>query len=133
MTGSEILLDSWAWWEVLHDTATGRRIAQKFLTAPPERVHTSALTLGELAAKLMLEGDESRIDLMETAIRSVSRLHDVSPALAIEGGRLRGRLRRGERAASLADGIILATARHEGARIVSADRAFRGLPELMPL
>jgi predicted nucleic acid-binding protein len=130
---SDVLFDTWAWWEVLSGTATGRRLAHRFLRLPVGLVHTSALTLGELAAKLAREGGGDRIDSMETAIRAASRLHDVTVAIAVEGGRLREALRRNEPNASLADGIILATARDAGARLLSADRAFRGLPEILDL
>jgi predicted nucleic acid-binding protein len=130
VSASEVLFDTWAWWEVLGDSLVGRRLAKRFLRPPGRTVHTSVLTLGELAAKMARQGDTKKIDLMELAVRSASRLHDVSAAIALRGGRLREELRRREPNASLADGIILATARTAGVRLVSADRAFRGLPDL---
>ena len=128
MTGSDVLFDTWAWWEYLHGTRTGESLRRRFVGPTGIHLHTSAISLAELAAKLAAEGSRNRIDLVCGSIRRASRVWDVTADLAVEGGIARAELRRSTPSASLADGIVFATARHSGARIVSADPAFRYVP-----
>ncbi len=128
MNESELLFDTWAWWEYLHRTPTGVSLRHRFVESGRHRLHTSAISLGELAARLDLEEHADRVDAACGAIRRMSRIWEVTPDIAEEGGRSRRRLRQSSPSASLADGIILATARRAGARIVSGDSAFDGVP-----
>ncbi|HKS59154.1 MAG TPA: PIN domain-containing protein [Thermoplasmata archaeon] len=131
MTESDVLLDSWAWWEIFHDTKVGRAINRLYLESGKFHVHSSALSAGEIAAKLSAMGRGQSTLAVEESIRRFSQVHDVNLTLAVRGGQLRALLRAAEPDASLADGIVLATARDAGAGILSNDRAFRGLPELL--
>ena len=126
MTGSKILFDTWAWWEVLQGTAVGAILQRRYLDAPGVQVLTAAISLGELSAKLSTEGSEDSISSAVASIRRASIILDLSAEIAVEAGILGTRLRKRSRAASLADGIVLATARQNGARLVSDDRAFIG-------
>lgn len=131
MTGSDVLLDTSAWWEILRGTTAGNGLRARFLGDGRLGVHTSALTLGELAAKLTSLKAGSRLMYVVSAIRRCGTIHDVTAQLAVSGGIERERLRGMSANASLADGIILSTAREIGARLVSSDRAFEGQPELV--
>lgn len=128
MTASSVLFDTWAWWEVLQGTPGGARLKRRYLDAPGVRVLTSAVSLGELSAKLSSQGLEGSIPVTVTSIRQASSVEDVTGDLAVEAGVLRSRLRKKARSASLADGIVLATARKFGARVISIDSAFAGEP-----
>lgn len=131
MTASDALLDSWAWWEILFATPTGEALARTYLDDPDVRVHASALAPAEIIAKLdaMGEGDWSE-PVMRT-FRGASQLHDVTASIARDAGLLRGELRQAETSASLADAIILATARRIGAVLVSNDGAFAGQDDVV--
>lgn len=126
MTASDVLFDTWAWWELFGGTPLGRRLRKRYLRARAVSVHTSAITCGELTAKLVRLGQESRVQEVMATLRMRSRLHDVTPEIAEEAGRLRAVLRRAEPDAGLADAIILATARSIGALVISDDSAFTG-------
>ncbi len=128
MSETDLLFDTWAWWEYLHQTRTGESLWKRFVERGSHRLHTSAVTLGELAARLDADGHADRIDSACGAIRRMSRIWDVTADIAEEAGRSRRRLRGSAPSASLADGIILATARRATARIVSGDPAFEGVP-----
>lgn len=130
MTASSVLFDTWAWWEVLQGTPTGSRLKRRYLDARGIRVLTSAISLGELSAKLASLGLEGSIALTASSIRQVSTVEDVTGDLAVEAGVVRARLRRRTKTASLADGIVLATARKYGARLISNDSAFAGEPDV---
>lgn len=128
MTASEVLFDTWAWWEYLHGTSTGMSLRRRFVGPPGARIHTSAISLGELAAKLTASGAGDRVAAVCGHVRRTSRVWDVSADLAIEAGVARHALRAASPNASLADGIVAVTAKRAGSRIVSADPAFRDTP-----
>lgn len=130
MTASKVLFDTWAWWEVLQGSSVGAQLKRRYLDAKGVQVLTSAITLGELSAKLASQGLEPSIPVMTSSIRQASTVEDVTGDLAVQAGMLRARLRRRAKSASLADGIVLATARKCGARLVSTDSAFRGEPDV---
>lgn len=130
VTESEVAFDTWAWWEFLFGTPRGARLRRKFLARPQSRVHCSALSLGELAAKIYAAGWTSRVDRVLARVRARAIVHDVTPQLAAEGARLKVQLRAAHRNVGLIDGIILATARQAGARLISGDPAFGGQPDV---
>jgi predicted nucleic acid-binding protein len=131
MTGSDVLLDTWGWWEVFRGSSEGAVIRRRLLGSDQVRLHTSAISVGEIVAKLASLGATDRIDAVLGVIRRAGPLHEVTVELAREAGLLRAVLRKADARASLADGIVLATARHLGARLVSADPAFRGQPDVV--
>lgn len=126
MTESDLLFDTWAWWEYLHDTEVGARLRVRYIVSGKSRIHTSAISLGEIAAQLAGQGASARVSAACGAIRRMSHIWDVTGDIAQEGGVARAKLRQHASQASLADGIILATAQRAGARIVSNDPAFNG-------
>lgn len=127
MTESDVLFDTWAWWEYLHQTPTGASLRMRYFVDGTARVHTSSLTIAEVSARLDADGASDRIAPACSAIRRMSHLWDVTADIAQEAGPIRRELRDRARSASLADAIILVTARKAGARLVSADPAFRGI------
>jgi predicted nucleic acid-binding protein len=128
VTESDLVFDTWAWWECLRETPVGSSLWDRFVRHGGYRVHTSAISFGELAARLDSEGSADRIGDVCSSIRRVSHVWDVTPDLAQDAGRQRARLRQSSSSASLADAIVLATAQRAGARIVSADPAFAAIP-----
>jgi predicted nucleic acid-binding protein len=130
VTASKVLFDTWAWWEVLQGSADGAALRRRYLDESGLQVLTAALSLGELSAKLSSEGAPDSVPLTVTSIRNASTIVDLTGELAVEAGLLRTRLRMRAKSASLADGIVLATARQQGARLISVDRAFAGEPDV---
>ncbi len=130
VTASKVLFDTWAWWEVLQGSPAGARLWRRYLDSSGVQVITSAISLGELSAKLASQGLEASIPVTISSIRRSSSVEDLTGDLAVEAGILRTRLRRKVRSASLADGIVLATARQHGARLISIDPALVGEPDV---
>ncbi|MCI4347281.1 MAG: PIN domain-containing protein [Thermoplasmata archaeon] len=128
MAESDLLFDTWAWWEYLHGTSVGVSLRTRFLANGRFRIHTSVISLAELSARLHTDHVGDRVPVACGSIRRMSHIWDVTADLAQEVGAARARLRNSSSAASLADAIILLTARNAGARIVSADPAFRDVP-----
>jgi predicted nucleic acid-binding protein len=130
VTASKVLFDTWAWWEVLRGSGVGAALQRRYLGAPGVQVLTAAISLGELSAKLSSEGSGESISPAVSSIRRASAVLDLTAELAVEAGILRTQLRKRSKTASLADGIVLATARQNGARLISGDQAFSGEPDV---
>jgi predicted nucleic acid-binding protein len=126
VTASEVLLDSTAWWEIVAGTKVGKRLSDKYLASDRYRVHTSALTIGELVAKSFLLDPTGDVAPLVRVVKGMSDIHNVTADIAEAGGYTRAALRRRDPDASLADGIILATARALDAKLVTNDRALVG-------
>ena len=121
-----VVFDTWAWWEVLHATPTGEQLAKEYLMAVDVRLLTPDLALAEISARLAREG---RADEIARALNVMERASEVVPITrkAAEAcGALLGKLRQTDRNAGLADSVMLAIAREEGAVLISGDRCFRG-------
>lgn len=131
MTGSKAVFDTWAWWEVLRGSPMGLRLKSRYLDSDGVRVFTSTISLGEVAAKLASEGRLEDVPVVISSLRGASEFVEVTGELAVAGGRLRARLRERQASASLADGIVLETARSLRATLVSQDRAFRGVADVI--
>jgi predicted nucleic acid-binding protein len=125
---SDLLFDTWAWFEYLHQTPIGESLRRRFVLEPRYRLHTSSISLAEIGARLETMGAKERIDPACGSIRRASHIWDVTADIAQDAGPARARLREASDTASLADAIILVTAQRAGARIVSADPAFSGIP-----
>jgi predicted nucleic acid-binding protein len=121
-----VVLDSWAWWEVLHDSRAGKRIARRCLESPGVHVLIVDLAMAEISAKLACVG---RVDLIPGSVQTMGELGETLPIsrdVAEATGPLLLRLRRRDSQASLADAVMLAAARSAGARLVSNDSCYRG-------
>jgi predicted nucleic acid-binding protein len=124
---SDFLFDTWAWWEYLVGTDVGTSLRDRYVLNKRFRIHTSAITLGELSAKLTSDGAPERVAPACGAIRRLSHIWDVNSDIAQEAGPAREELRRTSNTAGLADALILVTSRRAGARLVSGDSAFAGI------
>lgn len=124
-TGSDALLDTTAWWEIIEGSKVGRAIHAKYVEPRTHRLHVSSLTLGEIVMKFGLVG---RADAAKEGVRMIQQIatsHPVTVDLAIAGALARADLRKSEKDASFVDGMILATARSLDVILVSNDRAFK--------
>ena len=121
-----VFLDTWAWWEVLHDTPTGRRLARRYVEAPDTLVYTVDVALAEVACKLARVGRGEEIGgCLETILNS-SEVVPITKEIAVLAGPLLLELRGEDSDASGADAVMLAAARTHHATLVSADPCYRG-------
>jgi predicted nucleic acid-binding protein len=134
VTGSEVLFDTWAWWEVLEGSPAGAKLRRRYLNGDSKtKVLTSTITLAELSARLSAAGHEEVIESAIISLRNFSTVIDVTADLAVRAGPLRTALRKRDRSASLADALVLVTARDRGATVISADTALVGEPDVTPV
>jgi predicted nucleic acid-binding protein len=125
-----VVFDTWAWWEVLHATMIGERLARKYIENPGVRLVTPDIALVELSAKLARDGRTDEIGAALSAVESTGEVVIISPDAAAACGPLLVELRRKHKAASLADAVMLAVARCENAILVSGDPCFEGLEDV---
>ena len=128
---SDLLFDTWAWWEYLRATSTGKSLRNRYLRSGAYRVHTSVITLAELSAKLWSEGHGDRASAACGSIRRLSHIWEIDADIAQDAGPARTELRKSLETASLADAIIVVTSRRAGARLVSGDPAFAQVPGII--
>jgi predicted nucleic acid-binding protein len=134
-TAVKIVADSYAWIEVFLGSAAGEEARRSMLEA--EEVFTPDTVLAEIARKYHREGVggatiRSRLD----SILEVSQMLGIDGEVALAAGKAYRELEnkaRDERlrTPSLFDAIVLADARVQGAKVLTGDRHFAGLPETL--
>ena len=129
VSASAVVFDSWAWWEVFHATPAGKALDRKYL-GDKRVVVTPTLAIAELSAKLHRVGRRNEGERIAAWIGAYGRTQVLDEEAATHAGRLLEHLREGHRDASLADAIMLATARTLGLPLISADAAFAGTPDV---
>ncbi len=128
-----LVLDTYAWIEYFTGSSKGLRVKELLLEA--EAAYTPSIVLAELARKYLREGVDE--DVVRDRLHRVARLSEVVPidvSVSLEAGKAYMELREHARKLglgkpSLNDAIVLATARIKGARVVTGDEHFKGLPE----
>jgi predicted nucleic acid-binding protein len=125
----EYVIDSYAWIEYFRGTESGER-ARPYIES--ESAATSSLTLAELKEKYLGEkwsSFEEDLDFIVTR----SSVTPVDRQIALLAGEINHK-RKGMRSGwGMADSIILATARNASAKVVTGDRHFEGLPDVISI
>lgn len=119
-----VVFDAWAWWETLLGTPAGVKLTQKYLEGPEFRVLTVDVALAEISSKMARGGVPEETEPALHAVEAASEVIPISRAAAEAAGPLVVELRKTDRGASLTDAIMLAAAREQGAKLVSADGCF---------
>lgn len=127
---AEVVFDSWAWWEVSRGTDVGERLWKRYFDRTRTKVVTPALVLGEIGGKLHRMKGWKAADEFVKAVRIRSAIHSMDDDIAALAGQLREHLRLRHRDASLADAIMLATARTLGLPLISQDPCFEGVADV---
>ncbi|MFQ6127433.1 MAG: type II toxin-antitoxin system VapC family toxin [Thermoplasmata archaeon] len=118
MTGSKILIDSWAWIEYWRRGPKSKDAA-KFIEGQQE-AYVSTINIAEVYRWFLAFYDEAAAEEAILTIRERCHGVHVSTDIAVEAAKIRHEKRRG-----LGDSLILATARDVDAKIVTGDPDFR--------
>ena len=121
-----VVLDSWAWWEILHDTPTGRQLSRRYVEGAEVKLLTVNLALAEVACKLERLGRHATIAPCLRGIEEAGEVLPITREIAAASAPLLAALRREDPHASLADAVMLAAARARGAVLISDDPCYRG-------
>jgi predicted nucleic acid-binding protein len=131
----KIVADSYAWIEVFLGSAAGDDARRSMLEA--EEVFTPDTVLAEIARKYHREGvADATIKKRLGSILEASEALGIDGEVALAAGKAYLELEskaRDERLRkpSLFDAIVLAEARIQGAKVLTGDRHFAGLPETL--
>ncbi len=121
-----VLIDSWAWIEYYRGSGYGERARE--IIEGNEEAYISAVNIAEIYRWLLryygeIEAEEERKSLKNRCI-----IVPVDEGIAVEAAKIRHKMGLG-----LGDSIVLATARKVGAKVVTGDRAFKELKEVIYL
>lgn len=125
-----VVFDAWAWFEVLDESPIGQRLWKAYVQ--PRLVVTPAMALAEVTRKLHVRRGAREADEFAKGARIRSRVHAMDDDVAALAGQLWPRLRKRDRNASLADAVMLATARTLGIPLISRDPCFKGCADVLP-
>lgn len=123
----EYVIDSYAWIEYLRGTESGKRVRPY---VEGDSAATSTLTLAELREKYLRErwsSFEEDLNFMvaRTTVASVDR------QIALLAGEINHKRKRARSDWGMADSVVLATARSASAKVITGDKHFEGLPDVI--
>lgn len=123
----EYVIDSYAWIEYFRGTESGRRARR---SVESETAATSALSLAEMKEKYLREKWQTFEEDI-AFITSKTSVANVDRETALLASALNYERKAKVKNWGMADSIILATARVVSAKVVTGDRHFEGLPEVI--
>jgi predicted nucleic acid-binding protein len=128
-----LTIDTFAWVEMMRGTALGNRARQAMKAC--DTCVTPSIVLAEVASKCRRFGLADALIRDELyAIHEASTIVSIDDAIATAAAHATKELRQGARssklgAPGLADGLVLATARVLGAKLLTGDPHFRACEE----
>ena len=131
MTAPNILVDTWAWIEMMMGSEQGDRVRTIILNNPD--LFISILTIYELRYRIeQLKDSESAISIINQITEQVEVI-PVDNQIAMLGGTIKLGQCQGKTKMGAVDCMILATARLHGLKILTGDKHFNGLEETIIL
>lgn len=117
-----VLIDSWSWIEYWRGGPHSARAAEHIEGS--DMALASTVNLTETYFWVLRHYGEKKAEEKRLTLRKRCFLISVNEEIAVEAARLKHGLR-----TSLADSLILATARSRGARVVTGDPDFKKIPD----
>lgn len=128
-----LTIDTFAWAEIIRGSALALQAREAITSA--DRCLTPSVVFAEIASLCVRNGFADRVVNRELdAVRESSEIVPIDAWIAIAGAHGTEELRESARARKLplpglADGLVLATARRFGSRLLTGDPHFRQCPE----
>jgi len=120
-----VVVDAYAWIEYFFGSAAGKKV-QAIVEDEKNIIITSAVTVAELASKFARVGE--KFDDARAVLLSLSSIETINWDNAEDTGALHAQLRKTRKHIGLADAFVILTARKAGAKILTGDDDFKGLP-----
>lgn len=125
----KFIIDSYAWIEYFMGTKTGEQ-AKTVIEGEDEKI-TPMICLAEIYAKtLKVEGQELA-EKQRTFIKEKSALAVLDESTAIESAKVQNKMKKEVPGWGLADSIVYATALLKKAQVVTGDRHFKALENVL--
>ena len=119
-----VLIDSWAWIEFFLGSGAGK-VVSGHIDSDQDLI-ISAINIAEVYRWILRYYDESTADEKKCAMLDRCTLINVDENIAVEAARIRNTLKWG-----LCDSIVYATAKQEGAKVLTGDSDFRGKEDVL--
>jgi predicted nucleic acid-binding protein len=135
MIGLKIVMDSYAWIELFLGSEKGKKVIE--IVSSADEVITPDLVLAEIGRKYIKEGaNEKEVKNRLKFIEENSIVVCLDADISIEGGKaylelLEKSKKESKNKPALTDSILLALARKYSAKIVSGDKIFEGMKEVI--
>ena len=135
MIGLKIVMDSYAWIELFLGSEKGKKVIE--IVSSADEVITPDLVLAEIGRKYIREGaNEKEVENRLKFIEENSIVACLDADISIEGGKaylelLEKSKKESKNKPALTDSILLALARKYSAKIVSGDKIFEGMKEVI--
>jgi predicted nucleic acid-binding protein len=129
----KIVIDSYAWIEQFAGSTEAKKVSE--ILANADELYTPDIVLAEIARKYTRQGiDDDTIQNRLQQISDNSKIVYIEPKLSFESAKCYLELEKSARknksnTPSLADAIVLATARMLKAKVLTGDTHFKSLPE----
>lgn len=129
----KIVVDTYAWIELLIGTEKGKKVKQILENA--QEIYTPSIVLAEAARKFLREGnDENTILNWLDVITATSTITQIDPTIALEAAKCQLLLaekakKSRQNTPSLFDAIVLATCVVHQCKVLTGDEHFKDLPE----
>ncbi len=131
MTGSGILVDSWAWLEIMSGSPRGDRVCE--VIRDNSTVCVSVLTLYELRYRLeQIKNREGAVSIIKQ-ITDQGEVIPIDAQVALLGGTIKIQQTSQKTPMGAVDCLILATARIHNLKVLTGDTHFNGLEETILL
>jgi len=124
-----VLVDSWAWIEYFKGSEAGEKV-KELLENSQEKVVVSVIIIAEVYNSFLrdysLPNNKRYAEASRKAMKQRSYVYDVDEEIAVDSAKVKH-----EKKWGLGDSIIYATAKREGAKVLTGDPHFKGLKDVM--
>lgn len=124
-----VLIDSWAWIEYFKGSTAGEKV-KELLENSQDKVIVSAINIAEVYNSFLRDyspPDNKRYaEASRKAMKQRSYVYEVDEDIAVDSAKIKN-----EKKWGLGDSIIYATAKREGAKVLTGDPHFKGLKDVI--
>ncbi|HSD56708.1 MAG TPA: type II toxin-antitoxin system VapC family toxin [Methanotrichaceae archaeon] len=122
-----VLIDSWAWMEFYAGSKAGEKV-MTYVVDDDQDVIISAINLAEIYQVALRSFDEKTAETRRRALKNRCDIIAVDEEIAVMAAKIKHDLKWG-----LGDALIYATAKREGAKVLTGDLHFKGLSDVIYL
>jgi len=124
-----VLVDSWAWIEYFKGSTAGEKV-KEFIEYSQDKIIVSAVNIAEVYNSFLRDyspPDNKRYaEASRKAMKKRSYVYEVDEEIAVDSASIKN-----EKKWGLGDSIIYATAKREGAKVLTGYPHFKGLKDVI--
>lgn len=124
-----VLVDSWAWIEYFKGSTAGEKV-KGIIEGSQEKIIVSSINIAEVYNSFLRDyshpDNERYAEASRKAIKQRSYVYEVDEEIAVDSARIKH-----EKKWGLGDSIIYATAKREGAKVLTGDPHFKSLNDVI--